>query len=120
MKRLFAFLALGCVIAMSLTSCLKSDDNNQDSGLTKAQITQCYNAVRGDFSGEMIFPVLNDDRNGYDTDTVDIDWTVTADTMLIVRELPAMAVAGTISDNTLRQALEEQNPVSDVKCYIGF
>jgi len=68
----------------------------------------------------MIFPVLINDLNQYGTDTIDIDWTVTADTMLIVRNLPAEAIAGTISDNDIRTALVEQNPVSDVECYIGF
>jgi len=40
--------------------------------------------------------------------------------MLIVKEIPAAAIAGTIADNELRTALEEQNPVKDVECYIGF
>ena len=121
MKRLTAFFALGCIIALSFTSCLKSDDNNNNNnGLTKAQIGQCFDAIHGEFSGKMIYPVLINDLNTYGTDTIDIDWTVTADTMLIVKELPAEAIAGTITDNELRTALEEQNPVSDVECYIGF
>ena len=120
MKRLSTFLAIGCIIALSLTSCLKSDDNNTNNGLTKAQIGQCFNAIHGEFSGEMIYPVLINDVNSYGTDTIDIDWTVTADTMLIVKELPAEAIAGTIADNELRTALEEQNPVRDIECYIGF
>ena len=93
MKRLSTFLALGCIIALSLTSCLKSDENNNNTGLTKAQRGQCFDAI---------------------------DWLVNADTMLIVKELPAEAIAGTIADKELRTALEEQNPVKDVECYIGF
>jgi hypothetical protein len=68
----------------------------------------------------MIYPVLNNELNTYGTDTIDIDWLVDADTMLIVKELPAEAIAGTIADKELRTALEEQNPVKDVECYIGF
>ena len=64
--------------------------------------------------------MLNNELNIYGTDTIDIDWLVDADTMLIVKELPAAAIAGTIADNELRTALEEQNPVKDVECYIGF
>ena len=120
MKRLTAFFALGCIIALSFTSCLKSDDNNNNNnGFTKAQIGQCFDAIHGEFSGKMIYPVLyNSSTSPYDT--IDIDWLVDADTMLIVKELPAEAIAGTIADNELRTALEEQNPVSDVECYIGF
>ena len=40
MKRLTAFFALGCIIALSFTSCLKSDDNTNNN-----------NAVGGDGGG---------------------------------------------------------------------
>ena len=67
MKRLSTFLALGCIIALSLTSCLKSDENNNNTGLTKAQRGQCFDAIHGEFSGEMIYPVLNNELNTYGT-----------------------------------------------------
>ena len=120
MKRLFVFLALGFIIATSLTSCLKSDDENENSGLTKAEISQCYNAMRGDYSGKMLYYKLTDELNVYDTDTIDVDWTVTADTMLVLKNLPAEVFAGTIADKDLRDALVEQNPVNDLKCYVAF
>ena len=65
MKRLSTFLALGCIIALSLTSCLKTDENNNNTGLTKAQRGQCFDAIHGEFSGEMIYPVLNNELNTY-------------------------------------------------------
>ena len=120
MKRLTTILALGCIIAMSLTACLKNDDNDESNGLTPAQITQCFNALRGEYSGQMIYPVYMQSVNDYDTDTVDIDFTVATDTTLTIHELPAKVVAGTVNDEDLRTAMVEQNPINRVKCLMGF
>ncbi len=120
MKRLSTFLALGCIIAMSLTSCLKDDDNDKTQGLTKAQISQCYNAIVGSYTGKMIYPSYDSGKQVYVADTIDISWRVGTDTILTVNSVPAAAIAGTITENDLRKALEEQNPAADVKCYIGF
>ena len=107
------FMALGCMAALSLTSCLKDDDNN-NNGLSDAQIAQCVNAVRGSYTGKMIYQTLNA------IDTVDVSWSIGADTMLVLRYFPAKAFADQVYDNDLRNALMEPNLQSEVRCYLGF
>ena len=110
------FLALGCMAALSLTSCLKDSDDNQ--GLTPAQISQCFNAVRGEYTGKMVYP-SSDTKYGY-TDTIDVSWSVGADTMLVIRPFPSTIVAQQISDVDMKEALTKEAILSDLKCYIGF
>lgn len=111
------FLALGCMAALSLTSCLKdNDDDNQ--GLTPAQISQCYNAVRGEYSGKMVYP-SRDTKYG-STDTIDVSWSVGEDTMLIIRPFPATIVAQQITDAEMKEALMQEGITGELRCYIGF
>jgi hypothetical protein len=111
------FLVLGCVAALSLTSCLSSDDDNDNKGLTPTQISQCHAAVRGTYSGMLVYP----SRSAlYGTDTVDVSWSVGADTMLVLKPFPAKIVAEQIYDNEMRNALMEEDLTSELKCYLGF
>jgi len=112
-------LGLGCMAALSFTSCL-NDDDNDNSGLTKAEISQCLAAVVGNYSGKMIYAAKNADNLADTQDTLDINWTVNTDTMLIVKALPAKVVAESIWDSELKAALQEQNPVQDLKCQMAF
>lgn len=109
-------MGLGCIAAMSLTSCLESDDK-ENTGLTQAQISQCFTAVQGEYTGKMIYPSRSAQ---YGTDTIDVSWSIGADTMLVLRPFPAKAVAEQIYDTDLRNALMESNATSEVKCYLGF
>ena len=117
MKNLkFIFLALGCIAALSLTSCLSSDDD-ENTGLSKAQRDQCFAAVRGSYTGKLLYQ--NRDAQ-HPVDTVDVSWSIGADTMLVLRPFPAKAVAEQINDTELRTALLEQTYMTELKCYLGF
>ena len=118
MKQLkFLILGFCCAIATSLTSCLNSDDDNDNKGLSQTQISQCFAAVRGTYTGKMIYPSRSAQ---YGTDTIDVNWSVGADTMLVLKPFPAKAVADQIYDTDLRNALMESNVTSEIKCYLGF
>lgn len=110
------FLALGCMAALSLTSCLKNDDDNQ--GLSPTQISQCFNAVRGEYTGKLIYP-SNSTKYG-NADTVDVSWSIGADTMLVLRSFPAKAIGEQVYDVDLKNALLESDFTSELKSYIGF
>ena len=110
------FLGLGCMAALSLTSCLKDSDDNE--GLTPAQISQCFNAVRGEYTGKMIYP-SSDTKYG-STDTINVSWSVGADTMLVIRPFPAIIIAQQISDAEMKESLMKEDILSELKCYIGF
>ena len=112
-------LGLGCLAALSLTSCI-NDDDNDNNGLTKAQISQCLTAVVGDYSGKMIYAAKNAANLSDTQDTLDINWTISTDTMVIVKAFPAKAIAESIWNSDLKAALQEQNPVQDIKCQMAF
>ena len=111
------FLALGCMAALSLTSCLKDDDNNDNNGLSESEISQCYAAVRGSYTGKLLYET-RDAQNPIDT--VDVSWSVGTDTMLVLSPFPASAVAAQIYDVELKKALMETEYLSVLKCYLGF
>ena len=110
------FLALGCIAALSLTSCLSSDDD-ENTGLSKAEKDQCFAAVRGSYTGKFLYQT-RDTKNPIDT--IDVSWSIGADTMLVLRPFPAKAVAEQVYDIDLREALLEQAYMSELKCYLGF
>ena len=118
MKQLkFLILGFCCAIATSLTSCLNSDDDNDNKGLSQTQISQCFAAVRGTYTGKMIYP----SRSAlYGTDTIDVNWSVGADTMLILKPFPSKVIAEQISDTDLKKAMLEQDYTNELKCYLGF
>lgn len=118
MKRLNTILALGCIAVLSFTSCLKDDNDNENTGLSKSQKAQCFAVVRGEYTGKLIYPAQNTQNDN--SDTIDINWSVGADTMLVLKSIPAQVVAEQIQNVDLKAALLEQNPVANISCYLGF
>lgn len=121
MKQLkFAILALGCIAALSLTSCL-GDDNDNNQGLTPAEVGQCLTATKGSYQGKIYYQATNPENINDAIDTLDVRWTVTADTTLIVQEFPAAVAAANIKGNNdeLKEALLEADP-QPLNAYLGF
>lgn len=121
MKQLkLAIIALGCIAALSLSSCL-SDNNDSDQGLTPAEIGQCLAATRGNYQGKIYYQAQNPDNLNDVIDTLNIRWTVTADTTVIVQEFPAAVAAANIKGNNdeLKEALLEADP-QPLNAYLGF
>ena len=112
------FLALGCMAALSLTSCLKDSDDDYNNGLTPAQISQCYNAVKGSYTGKLVYP-SSDTKYGY-TDTIDVSWSIGADTMLVINSFSSKVIAEQIKDTELKEALLQEEQLSVLKNYLHF
>lgn len=120
MKRIKTILlALGCIAAVSLTSCLSDNDSNNDQeGLTKAEVDQCFAIMRGTYNGKVLFAAKNPDNPLDQIDTLDISWTV-ADTTLVVKQLPPAIIKDKINDKKIQEAFAEAQP-SQMKAYIGI
>ena len=113
------FLGLGCMAALCLTSCLEDNDND-NTGLSKDDISRCYKAILGNYSGKLLFSATNP-KDVYDVmDTLEVQWTVNADTVLLIKDFPATALVEQVRNTELREALQEQNPVKDISCYMVF
>ena len=122
MKHLkFIFLALGCIAALSLTSCLGDNDSDGNSGLSKADIANCLASTKGTYSGKLYYFANNPQNPNDQVDTLDVNWTVNAvDTMVIINDFPTVVFAENVKNNAeLQQALLEAQP-QPLKAYLSF
>ena len=99
------------VAAMCLTSCYYDSDNEYHE-ITPQEIGQCLTAVKGNYTGKLLFDLNNPNDPKDRTDTLDIAWSVTADTMFNVKEFPQAVFLDRIADPGLKEAVEQAAPAS--------
>lgn len=119
MKHLKNYLfALGCLTAVGLTSCLE-DVNDENTGFSRQEISECFNTIKGNYTGKLLFEIQNpNDPNDY-VDTLDITWSVTADTLIVINQFPQATFLEQVQDSTLKAALAKAAPES-LKANFGF
>lgn len=114
--RIFTFASL--LAAMSLTSCLK-DSDGKNNGLTPAEKEYCATIVKGNYTGSLIYAAKNIKDVNDVTDTLDVSWSITNDSVLTIHNFPSRLLAENISDEALKSAIAEA-PDQDINCLIGF
>jgi hypothetical protein len=83
------------------------------------EVSQCLNTIRGGYTGKLLFEINNpNDRSDY-LDTLDIAWSVTADTMVNVNEFPQAVILDRIMDPQLKKAMEQAAP-GQLKARLAF
>ena len=97
------------VAAICLTSCYYDSDNEYHE-ITPQEIGQCFTAVKGNYTGKLLFDLNNPNDPKDRTDTLDIAWSVTADTMFNVKEFPQAVFLDRIADPELKEAVEQAAP----------
>ena len=107
--RKYLFMIICCVAAMCLTSCYYDSDNEYHE-ITPQEIGQCLTAVKGNYTGKLLFDLNNPNDPKDRTDTLDIAWSVTADTMFNVKEFPQAVILDRIMDPELKEAMEQAAP----------
>ena len=112
--RIFTFASL--LAAVSLTSCLK-DDNNSNSGLSDAEKQYCATVVKGNYTGSLIYAAKNIKDVTDVTDTVAVSWSITNDSTLTIHKFPSRLLAEQVSDEALKSAIAEY-PDQDINCRI--
>lgn len=116
-KLKFMSLLVGCLAAVSLTSC--NDDDDSYRSLTKEEKAQCYQTVRGNYSGKLVY-ATGETKNGKTvTDTIDAAWSVQTDSTLIIRQLPTRLLALHVTNTELKHALETA-PAQDLVCRVNY
>ena len=118
MKTIRIFTIASLLAAVSLTSCLKDNDDS-NSGLSKAEKEYCANIVKGNYTGSLIYAAKNIKDVSDVTDTLAVSWTIANDSTMTIHNFPSRLLAENISDEALRSAIAEA-PDQDIKCYIGF
>lgn len=114
MKHLrFLPVLLCCLVAGMLTSCLNDDDNN-NSGLTKAEQYQAFMSVAGSYSGKAIY--YNRSYTGTsvstakDIDSTDVSFSLLTDSTARIYNFPLAAIAQQIKNDDLANALLNASP----------
>ena len=107
--RKFLFIIICCVSATWLTSCYY-DSEDEYHEITPQEIGQCLTAVKGNYTGKLLFDLNNPNDPKDRTDTLDIAWSVTADTMFNVKEFPQAVILDRIMDPELKEAMEQAAP----------
>lgn len=107
-----------CIAALSFTSC-SNDDSNNSRSLSKEEIAQCLKAVKGDYTGHLIYAAKNENNPKDVTDTLDVEWSITNDSTLTVASFPVKLLAENVTDEELKKALTEADD-QPLVCRIGF
>ena len=107
--RKYLFMIICSVAAICLTSCYYDSDNEYHE-ITPQEIGQCLTAVKGNYTGKLLFDLNNPNDPKDRTDTLDIAWSVTADTMFNVKEFPQAVFLDRIADPELKEAVDQAAP----------
>lgn len=115
-KLQFMNLILGLAAVASFTSCNDDDDFKT---LTKEEKAQCYQTVRGNYSGKLIY-TTGDTKGGKNvSDTLEVNWAITTDSTLTIKQVPARVYAVYVSNAELKKALAEA-PAQDLVCRTNY
>lgn len=115
-------ILFGCLAALSVTSCLSTDDDNNNNSpgyLTKAQVAQCYQIIAGNYTGNLLYEAKSADGLSTQVDTVKTSWYIPNDSTLFITGFPAKAVAEYVSNQPLKEALAKA-PDQVLRCQMVF
>ena len=111
-----AFAALCCMTTLSFTAC--SDDDSSHA-LTQEEKAQCLMAVKGNYTGHLIYAAKNDKNVKDVTDTVDVKWSIVSDSIMTIEKFPTKLLAENVTDTTLKAALKTAEDQT-ITCSIDF
>lgn len=105
-------LILAFAVVASLASCNDGDDYKT---LSREEKAQCFQAVRGSYTGKLVY-ATGETKNGRAvTDTLDARWEVTTDSTLTIKQVPSRLLATYVTNSALREALSSA-PAQDIVC----
>lgn len=124
--KILKFIPVVLVCLAVFASCNDDDDYKPLNG---AEVGQCLSAMRGNYEGKVVFPVDTTkaltrtspvSANTWINDTLNVSWTVGADTSLVVRNFPVNIIANYVKGNDdLAKALVTAAP-QDITTKLTF
>ena len=106
--------------ALCVTSCINDDDDNEKIvPLTKEQVAQCYQMIKGNYTGHLVFSVKNAATSQNGVDSVATSWSVINDSTITVDKFPAKLIADVVTNTNMKEALAKADPQT-LTCYYGF
>lgn len=113
----FITMAMCCVAAMVFTSCNSDDDG--PSQLSKQEFQQVENMVKGNYEGQLYWPVKNDTTGQAKADSTAISWEVGTDSVLTIHDFPTKLLGNYVTDSVVKKAIQRQEP-ADLTCRIVY
>ena len=106
--------------ALCVTSCINDDDDNEKIvPLTKEQVAQCYQMIKGNYTGHLVFSVKNAATSQNGVDSVATSWSVINDSTITIDKFPAKLIADVLTNANMKEALAKADPQT-LTCYYGF
>ena len=111
-------MVLVLLTVSTMTSCLNSDNDNNDEEIAKrqAQLKTEMAASKGSYSG-YLYRTTNDAKNPLDSTVV--TWRIVNDSTMLMYDVPVSYLASHVSDSTLRARLSAAGTV-DMKIKIYY
>lgn len=110
-------LLIGSLTALSFTAC--NDNDSSYHSLTKEEKAQCFQTVKGDYKGHLVY-ATGETKNGKTvTDTLDVTWSIATDSTLVINNFPSKVLAVYVTNSNLKKALEEA-PTQKLTCRTGY
>ena len=110
-------IAFCCLAAMTLTACLGDDNDGQ--GLSRQEISQCFQAIKGNYTGKIVFENHNPNNYNDIADTLDIAWSITSNTLIVINEFPQAVILDRITEEPMKEALQAAAPAT-LNSVFGF
>lgn len=119
MKKLRFLSLLFCAIAaLSFTSCLDDDDDN-DNRLSPQDVATCYNLTRGTYTGKAYFSKDPTTTVTNNNDSATVAWSITSDSTMTLQAIPARIFASGITNADVKNAIANE-PNVDIPCRISY
>lgn len=111
---------LGCLAAMcvTFTSC-NDDDDNSSKSLTPTEKQTAYNAIKGDYTGKLIYGAVNAKNSKDITDTIAATWHIATDSTVVIDKFPTKLLADNITDDNIKAALTAAD-AQNITCYTNY
>lgn len=115
----FISMMMGCLAALCVTFTSCDDDDDSVRALTPTERQEAFEAVKGNYTGSLIYSTTDAKTNRLKNDTVDISWSITTDSTMTINQFPSALLAMHVTDSLMKEAIAAA-PAQDLTCAIGF
>ena len=125
MKQLKLFsIVLGCVAALTMTSCLKEDNTEENQKKWEEwqkEVDTERQAMIGDYNGKLYYFVSPTSK---EADSLSVQWSVASDSVVVLKNVPLKQIVGTMvgtNSEALRDSIAKMGNVNlKAKLYVNY
>jgi hypothetical protein len=103
--------------AVTFTSCLNDDDD--EPALTPEEYQAAFQAIKGDYTGKLIYADPTTAGTTNKNDTLDVNWRIDTDSTVTVVNFPSAPLAAYITNTEISKLIAQQ-PAQEFKLLYGI